>query len=313
MERTLAGEPEHFWYYNNGVTILSEKVTVKSRDKKIILRNPQVINGCQTISTIGETNKKKDGSAYILAKIIEIPDDSDNQVFIDGIIQANNRQTPVDERILKSNHPLQVALQRQLTEEPWNYYLERKEGQYKLEKASSQMLNGLTCLKNIELVKAAITVKRAPHIAHEAEDELFSTHFSSVFVEDKSTVDYLLPYLLWQNIIKIGKNHNQGGRGQFNKLASYHVLKMVYDTCPNLRDNTKKRKICEYLQEYEGLDDGTIAKLFEINHNLYNKSDYKEQNGGQRDFFKNRETYVKMENATPASLRRELEKMFRGS
>jgi hypothetical protein len=313
MERTLAGEPEHFWYYNNGVTILSEKVTVKSRDKKIILKNPQVINGCQTISTIGETNKKKDGSAYILAKIIEIPDDSENQVFIDGIIQANNRQTPVDERILKSNHPLQVALQRQLTEEPWNYYLERKEGQYKLEKARSQMLNGLTCLKNIELVKAAITVKRAPHIAHESEDELFSTHFSSVFVDDKPTVDYLLPYLLWQNIIKIGKNHNQGGRGQFNKLASYHILKMVYDTCPNLRDNTKKKKICEYLQEYEGLDDGTIAKLFEINHNLFNKSEYKEQNGGQRDFFKNRETYVKMENATPASLRREMEKMFRGS
>jgi len=311
MERTLVTEPEKFWYYNNGVTILSEKITVKPRDKKIIMRNPQVINGCQTISTLGETHKKKDGDAYILAKVIEIPDDSENQTFIDAIIQANNRQTPVDERILKSNHPLQVALQRQLAEEPWNYYLERKEGQYKTEKAKSQMLNGLTCLKNVDLIKTNIAVKRAPHIAHESEDELFSTHFSSVFIEDKPVVDYMLPYLLWQNIVKTGRNHNQKGRGQFNKLASYHVLKMIYDTCPNLKDNTKKRKICEYLQEYEGLDDGTVAKLFDIAYNIYNKSEYREENGGQRDFFKNRETYVKIENATPGSLRKELEKMFR--
>jgi len=86
---------------------------------------------------------------------------------------------------------------------------------------------------------------------------------------------------------------------------------MIYDTCPNLKDNTKKRKICEYLQEYEGLDDGTVAKLFDIAYNIYNKSEYREENGGQRDFFKNRETYVKIENATPGSLRKELEKMFR--
>ena len=311
MERTLVGEPEKFWYYNNGVTILSEKVSVKSKDKKIILTNPQVINGCQTISTIGETGKKKEGDSYILAKIIEIPDDSDNQTFIDGIIQANNRQTPVDERILKSNHPLQVELQRKLEEDPWNYYLERKEGQYRNEKARSQMLNGLKCLKNIDLVKASVAIKRAPHMANESEDDLFSTHFGTVFTEDKPTVDYLLPYLLWQNIVKIGRSHRDGKRKQFNKLASYHVLKMVYDTCGNLRDNTKKKKICEYLQENQGLEEDPIGKLFDIAHNMYDRSEYREQNAGQRDYFKSRETYVQIENATSNGLRRDLEKMFR--
>jgi len=109
-----------------------------------MMTNPQIINGCQTISTIGE-NRPSDSCLF--AKIVEIGDSLINQELIDGIIEANNRQTPVDERMLKSNHPLQVRLQRHL--ETLGYYFERKEGQFREERAKSSRINALKCVKNI--------------------------------------------------------------------------------------------------------------------------------------------------------------------
>ena len=111
IKDTLLKFPEYFWYFNNGITILAERITLKEEDKVIILKNPQIINGCQTVTTIGE-NKESEASLFV--KIVEVEDDISNQYLIDGIIEANNRQTPVDERMLKSNHPLQVKLQREL-------------------------------------------------------------------------------------------------------------------------------------------------------------------------------------------------------
>ncbi len=153
MKETLAKYHENFWYFNNGITILSEKITLHEEEKKIILRNPQIINGCQTVSTIGENRHSE---ALLFAKIVEIGDSLVNQELIDGIIEANNRQTPVDERILKSNHPLQVRLQRNL--ETLGYYFERKEGQYKEEKEKSARIAGLKCIKNIDIAKCNLAL-----------------------------------------------------------------------------------------------------------------------------------------------------------
>jgi hypothetical protein len=47
MEATLAEEPEYFWYYNNGITIVCDDAKQESARGRNILRvtNPQIING----------------------------------------------------------------------------------------------------------------------------------------------------------------------------------------------------------------------------------------------------------------------------
>ena len=54
IEKTLADEPENFWYYNNGITIVcdqAEHVTRKGRNF-LKVENPQIINGQQTTRTL---------------------------------------------------------------------------------------------------------------------------------------------------------------------------------------------------------------------------------------------------------------------
>ena len=54
MEETLKKEPERFFYYNNGVTIICDEAERKSSGGRDILQvaNPQVINGQQTTRTL---------------------------------------------------------------------------------------------------------------------------------------------------------------------------------------------------------------------------------------------------------------------
>ena len=61
MEATLQGEPDYFWYYNNGVTIVCDEAKHESSRGQNILRvtNPQVINGQQTTRTLARNPGKQ--------------------------------------------------------------------------------------------------------------------------------------------------------------------------------------------------------------------------------------------------------------
>src|SRR6185436_7481608 len=74
MEATLAKEPEYFWYYNNGVTIVCDDAKQESSRGHNILRvtNPQVINGQQTTRTLART-VRKGVRASVLVRVIRVP------------------------------------------------------------------------------------------------------------------------------------------------------------------------------------------------------------------------------------------------
>ncbi len=302
MKKTLAEQPKMFWYFNNGITILSNKIDISPNDKRITLTDPQIINGCQTVSTLGE-NHSSDCS--LLAKIIEIGDSEINQEFIDGIIEANNRQTPVDERILKSNHPLQVKLERDLKE--WGYYYERKEGQYKLEKMKDPVVRRLKKIDNKELLQANLCLVRHPHLAFADENDLFSTYYGDVFKNDKTIVDYLLPHLAYNNVWDIA-NNCVGARNSFYKLGSFHVTRIVFDHCQELRNTRSMYDLCRDLKDgRKMIDKRTIKDILDIAYKLYKQSEYVEKNSGQRDFFKSSKTYQEISNYLPQYLKRNID------
>ena len=51
IEHTIVNHPERFGLYNNGITIVAEAVKVDS-ERKVVLTNPYVVNGCQTTRSI---------------------------------------------------------------------------------------------------------------------------------------------------------------------------------------------------------------------------------------------------------------------
>jgi len=315
MRDTLNGkQQQNFWYFNNGITLLSDKVIFDETKKEIHLMNPQIINGCQTVTTLGlSLDKISSNSAYLFAKIIEIGDNVINQSLIDGIVEANNRQNPVDERILKSNHPLQVRLQRELME--LDFYYERKEGQYAVEKTKSNKVVRLEKIDNKNLLTSNLVIIKQPHLIHESEDELFSTYFSEVFKEDKSYLDYLLPYVIWREITHIGKNYGRENRKDIHKYGSWLILRIFYEYCSDLKNNTKLKPIFMKLEKKEPyekfkLNPLPIRKLFDTIFDHFKKSEFSETMR-VRDFFRKKDTYEIINRVLPKYIKRQIEEEFR--
>ena len=72
MKKTLDNEPEFFWYYNNGITIVCDAAEQVSRGGIKVLRlvNPQIINGPTDDAHTLLKCASKGGRATVLVRVI---------------------------------------------------------------------------------------------------------------------------------------------------------------------------------------------------------------------------------------------------
>lgn len=83
--RTVREEPDRFWYYNNGITVLAGNIErslagAASRDAVFLrLKDASVVNGAQTVSTLGRALQHGLSSnleaAYVSIRAIEVTHD----------------------------------------------------------------------------------------------------------------------------------------------------------------------------------------------------------------------------------------------
>ncbi len=116
-----------FWFLNNGITILSNKVTLVG--KTACVENAQIVNGLQTTETIYNFFSRMPDESFenrnILLKIIV----SDDKKMRDDIIKSTNNQTNVELYSLKATDKIQrdiedILLKNDLYyERRTNYYL----------------------------------------------------------------------------------------------------------------------------------------------------------------------------------------------
>jgi len=101
---TVKAEPGFFWYYNNGITAISTKITKAplGGDKKdtglFECDGFSVINGAQTIGSLLKAKElgHNTGSITISIRIIEIAED--NSRFELNVTRKNNTQNKIDSR-----------------------------------------------------------------------------------------------------------------------------------------------------------------------------------------------------------------------
>ena len=70
---TNPDDSENFLEYNNGIT--SVCVSIKVKNNSIHVKNLKVVNGCQTVVSLGDAGTDVEGNVMILCKFYEIPDD----------------------------------------------------------------------------------------------------------------------------------------------------------------------------------------------------------------------------------------------
>ena len=133
----------NFALLNNGITILSNNINISEstgtqNQGQLILSKPQILNGGQTAFTLSiifddflnKENNPLKGKEVLLKIITPISTSTGiDSKFIDLISNATNQQNEVSEADRRSNHELQVALQKKIYDN-YGYFYERKAGEF---------------------------------------------------------------------------------------------------------------------------------------------------------------------------------------
>lgn len=104
IRTTLLENPEHFWYFNNGITVLCDSIQKSARDSttktgKFTLAGASVVNGAQTVQSIHtavsqQSEDSADGRVWVrLISLENCPEDFDK-----SITEATNTQNRVEAR-----------------------------------------------------------------------------------------------------------------------------------------------------------------------------------------------------------------------
>ncbi len=200
IARTCSSENEgfKFWFFNNGITIVCDKcdVVADADHSQIILKNIQIVNGCQTSMTLAAM--ARDGvlrdDVNVLVKIFVTNDNS----FLGRIVLTTNNQNSISSRDLKANDIVQIDYQRAF-EEIHSLRYERKPREFKGLSRDEQR----KVISNEKVGQAYLAVvKKKPTIARTQkyrlwDPALYDEVFPSTTVE-KHLLSYLIYDFVWR-------------------------------------------------------------------------------------------------------------------
>jgi len=203
MENTLSKEPEYFWYYNNGVTVICDDAKLESARGQDILRvaNPQVINGQQTTRTLSR-RVRRGPRASVLVRVIRVPRGSDGadgrfDTLVSQIVAATNWQNAIRASDLMSNDRRQIEIERQLRKLGYMYLRKR------MTKGEARRASGTRhqfIIRKEELAQAVAACDLDPWIVREGKEGLFEERlYSSVFPSAEPNY-YLSRYWLFRQV-----------------------------------------------------------------------------------------------------------------
>jgi hypothetical protein len=110
IKATVESQPEDFWVYNNGVTILTNSFSMEA--SIINVRGLSIINGAQTTGVLGEATRASAQRALVPCRFVECSDGA----TIEKIISCNNTQNAIRSFDLRSNDKIQRMLARSFDE-----------------------------------------------------------------------------------------------------------------------------------------------------------------------------------------------------
>lgn len=116
----------NFFYYNNGITVICDDI--KEEDsrkvgygKKYIAKNPQIVNGCQTVNSIYEMLSRYHDSdieqefqdTFVMVKllVLDASNDVDRSLY-ENIVRYNNSQNAIKDKDFVANQSLFYNMQK---------------------------------------------------------------------------------------------------------------------------------------------------------------------------------------------------------
>jgi hypothetical protein len=186
MLKTIDQEPEQFITFNNGITACTSDI--KDENGMFTFEKFQIINGCQTASTLHDYSKKAykyDKSNVrgdkekinnlrklrVLVRVVSL-DTAKQDGIKEKLIKANNTQTPVKNSDFRSTDPVQRELDRFINSERSLSY-KKKKISYSIKSSRLQKKANTKVLKLTELAEDVFCFEQEPYTCSGSTVQLY--------------------------------------------------------------------------------------------------------------------------------------------
>ncbi len=254
---TLKECPRNFVLYNNGITIVCNKLVPDGKTLKI--RNLQIVNGCQTCNSIYKAYKEKTdlSKAKVIVKIIESKGESVTQ----GIVRGTNRQNIVYkeafETIRQFHKDLEDFIKCMETEGFCKTFYERRSKQYN----SDSNINPYQKVSFRMLIQSMVAMyMNKVEIAHRHESKLLTDYKDVLFVEGQSFYPYYVAALLSSNLdIMMKKEKELGDLKNYKMHILFLIQELNMGASPSINDKAAIEEYCKTFLDV--LSTGKFEKL----------------------------------------------------
>lgn len=260
IKNTVKNNPINFWYFNNGITAITDKIDDFHDDSDIVTINGiQVINGAQTVYSIydsykyadDETRKRMDNNALITFRVLESGGDD----FDLKVTRYTNSQNPISERDFHANDEIQSKIQNEFLKHS-NVWYETRRGEFR------KRIKGISVITNETFGQLYLAYyindpfnakqnRKLIFVSNKIRNNgLYEIIFNDETKYDNMYVAYLLHLLIDRNrkkiksiIDKIDTNNLKDGeegylKYDFVQYANFEVLALFKILLIHVNENT---------------------------------------------------------------------------
>jgi len=233
IESTLIEEPEHFHYYNNGLTITTKEI--KDENSKNFLVSPvNIVNGCQTTNSIYNVHNREgfdELKIKIPVRIIVAQDDEYENITI-----RTNTQNGIEAKDLVSISTMQKELQELFN----SVNFDNKKFTYKRQKGEIVTDDADYIIQIDDLLRAVFaTIMLIPDRVSGYFDKTTLRYIDNVFNEK-----FVKLYMLITALYKLTEDYIDDKYQQYNRLK-YHFNYLAYRI---ISKNVNYRILEDYLK-----------------------------------------------------------------
>lgn len=186
-----------FWFYNNGITILADRCeVVRGTDDSWFLaaENPQIVNGCQTVSSFEYQLGRFSEDVAVLVRVIVPPSGPEGKDQARLISENTNTQSPVSARDLRTNDPIHQDIAARMNRQSPPWYYEIKRGQWDKNATENRREYGDRRI-DMERLAQTFLMQYSPADALTKKKAIFEDQslYEFVFRGGRSAADYLFP------------------------------------------------------------------------------------------------------------------------
>ena len=242
-----------FEYFNNGLTVIYDELAGSlSGDSPILyIKGLQIVNGCQTVSTLikAHEDKKLIEDIYVTCRFIKRIEHED---FIQSVITYTNSQNAISDRDLHANDRIQYEVQGIL--KSLGILYERKQNEFKDEDDDKR-------LDALDAAQAYLCCElEEPHNAKQKKRKLFNDFYGRIFDTKKIDLAYrlvisarVMEYVIGkqlENRKRKSKTKKAGKNPKFRILdliiahGSYHIATFIYrESYKSLSEDKIKKEV----------------------------------------------------------------------